>query len=134
MMNMHQTAAVVAAIVAIPACTFAAPRIACDSPTVDFGVSANTGSVEHAFVIWNKGDSPLEINRIVSCCGATTTVDAKTINPGTNTTVHVRLSLHGRQTNVRKAVYLGSNDPQDSYYRLNLIGVATATVANASSR
>lgn len=104
---------------------FAAPRIVCNSPAFDFGATANTGAVAHAFIVWNQGDSPLEINRVFSCCGATTQLDSKTIPPGTNTAVRVHFSLQGRHSTVKKAIYLSTNDPTNANFRLTLFGAAT---------
>jgi len=106
------------------------PTIVCETPVYEFGVMGNTGTVEHTYTIWNRGDSPLEINRFTSCCGSTARLGSKTIAPGTNTTFHVQLPLKGRQNEVRKAFYLGTNDPLKPYYQLLLRGTAEPVVTN----
>jgi hypothetical protein len=109
----------------------AAPVIECDPPVLDFGAQANTSVVEHVFLVWNRGDSLLEISRVIGCCGASTKLTSRTIQPGSNTTFAVTLSLQGRRNAVRKAIYLVSNDPTNAHCRIQITGtpVANTTVA-----
>ena len=56
------------AFFAMPA--LASPRLALDSPSVDFGeVSANAALVREVRV-GNAGDAPLRVSRVKACCGA----------------------------------------------------------------
>lgn len=104
------------------------PSIMCDQPMYDFGVMDNHRSVEHVFTIWNKGNAPLEIDRVRACCGASAKIADKTILPGTNTTVRVNLSLRGRKGELRKSFYVVSNDSKQQYYQLQLVGTSVAIV------
>jgi len=104
----------------------AAPRIECDPSEFDFGTAANTGSVQRTFMIWNRGDSLLEIKRVVGCCGAKTKLASKRIKPGTNTQFFVTISLKGRNSEVRKSIYLVSNDPERRYCGIRITGKAQA--------
>ena len=82
--------------------------------------------VTHVFVIWNRGDAPLEISRVRSCCGATATLAEQVVAPGTNTSVRVVASLRGRGGQVRKNIYVASNDPRRPQYHLGLVGSVSA--------
>lgn len=105
-----------------------APRIACKQPVHDFGTLDNTKAIEHTFLIWNEGDTPLEIGQVRACCGGTAEIARKTITPGTNTTLKTRLSLRGRNGRTTKSFYVASNDPAHPYYQLQLVGSAVASV------
>lgn len=83
-------------------------------------------SVVHVFVIWNRGDAPLEISRVRSCCGATATLAEQVVAPGTNTTVRVVASLRGLRGQVRRNIYVASNDPRQPQYHLGLVGSVAA--------
>ena len=100
------------------------PKIVCHAPFYDFGAMENTGSVEHAFVIWNEGQAPLQIGQIRACCGASATISDKIIPPGTSATFRVVFSLAGRIGTQQKSLYIASNDPSVPYLQLRLIGTA----------
>lgn len=104
------------------------PRIECDQPVYEFGTMDNAESIEHTFLIWNRGTSPLQIGKIRACCGATAKMPTKTIEPGTNVPLRVTLSLRRRQGKQRKSIYIGSNDPRQPYLQVRLLGTAVAAV------
>lgn len=103
-----------------------APVIHCDEPVFSFGDRSTAASVAHVFVIWNRGDAPLEISRVRACCGATATLADQVVAPGTNTTVRVVASLRGRRGQVQRNIYVASNDPRQPQYRLGLVGSVAA--------
>ena len=105
-----------------------APRIECDQPVYDFGTVDNAESIEHTFLIWNRGTAPLEIGKIRACCGSTAKMPTQTIDPGTNVPLRVTLSLRRRRGKQRKSIYIGSNDPRQPYLQVRLIGTAVAAV------
>lgn len=101
---------------------FAAPRIVCDAPVYDFGHADQTEPVVHAFTIWNRGDTTLKIGNLRACCGASMTMEAKTIAPGSNTQCRVTLSLNNRRGKQDKRFFIASNDPKQPYYSLRFVG------------
>ena len=105
------------------------PRIACKEPEYIFGEAHNTGSIDHAFVISNEGDMPLNIGKIRSCCGATAGIAQEVIAPGSNTTFRVSLSLRGRTGPQKKSFYIASNDPNHPYFQVQMTGTATTEVS-----
>jgi hypothetical protein len=106
----------------------AASRIVCQSASYDFGSSEGATSVEHTFVLANSGDELLTFGRVRGCCGASTSLRDKTVAPGTNTTLHVKLSLRGRKGAVTKSIYVASNDPKQPYLRLRMTGSVAGTL------
>jgi len=109
------------------ACT-AGPEIGCDQPTYEFGTVCNNETVEHTFVVENRGDAVLKIGKLRSCCGAEMNIGSKSIEPGTNTELNVTLSLKGRKGKQRKSFYLSSNDKTNPHYQFKLVGVVSSAV------
>ena len=117
----------------IPGANAGFPKIASWEPVYDFGTVANTGRIEHTFVIWNEGDKPLQIGNLRACCGASMKMAEKTISPGTNAQAKVTFSLRGRKGRQRKSFYVASNDPTRPHLQLRLEGTAVAEEGSASS-
>lgn len=107
---------------------YAKPRIVCTSPSHEFGAAEGAQSVEHVFLLENRGDELLTFGRVRGCCGASTALRDKSVPPGTNTTLQVKLSLRGRKGAVRKSIYVASNDPKQPYLRLTLTGRVAGTL------
>jgi hypothetical protein len=121
-------------VLALPTATVTAvPEIACNEPLYDFGTVATTTIVVHAFAISNSGQDRLEINRIVACCGATAKLSRNVIPPGEWASFEVNLNLEGRQSGVRKVLYLGTNDPKQPLFRIGLRGTIGPPVSDGRS-
>lgn len=106
----------------------AGPRIACQNQEYKFGERQDTGTVEHVFVITNTGDAPLVLGKARGCCGASVGIAENAIAPGSNTTMKVTLDLGGRNGEVKKSIYVASNDPKEPYLQVQLSGTVTAAV------
>ena len=102
------------------------PRIACNEPEYQFDERANTGVVEHVFLVENRGDAPLQIGSVRACCGTGASIATNEIAPHTNTALVVSVSIGGIRGPVQKTFYIGSNDPSQPYLQLRVIGTATA--------
>ena len=50
--------------------TLAAPRLALDSPSVDFGEAAANAALVREVRVGNAGDALLMVSRVKACCGA----------------------------------------------------------------
>ena len=50
--------------------TLAAPRLALDSPSVDFGEVAANAALVREVRVGNAGDALLMVSRVKACCGA----------------------------------------------------------------
>ena len=112
----------------------AAPRLVCEERICDFGELAATKVIRHSFRLTNAGDAPLTIERIRVCCGARSEMDHGTLAPGGETNLVVFLSLMGRNGQQRKSIYVVSDDPQEPYYRLQLVGTATSRLVMSPDR
>ena len=104
------------------------PKVVCGQSTFDFGTADNAGEVEHVFILENKGTASLVIQNVRACCGSTVKLKDKNIEPGTNTTLSIKLSLSGRTGRQAKSFYVMSNDPQEPIYQLRFVGTALPVV------
>ena len=110
------------------AATNGSPTLVCADPVYDFGASDGEKAVEHSFVLKNEGNAPIEITKVQACCGASADATAKTIQPGSNTTVKASYSLHGRSGRQWKSIYVHSTDPNRSIMDLKFTGIVTPAV------
>jgi len=95
------------------------PQIHCDTPTHDFGRAEDRDTIKHAFVIRNAGKAPLEIKRVSSGCGcSTSSLKSNTIRPGGKTKLEVELSPLGRRGIQQIQIRIESNDPATPVYQL----------------
>ena len=102
----------------------AAPEISVDTETYDFGFAMEGSFVRHVFVITNTGNETLEISRVRSTCGCTTTaLPTNSLAPGQSTEVEVSFDTAGyggRATT--KSLYIESNDPQTPQKWISMTG------------
>ena len=104
-------------------CAVAGPRIACKEADYSFGtVAEDCKTVEHVFILANEGDAGLQIGNVRACCGATASIATNSVAPGTNTTLKIVLSLQGRSGELRKSIYVASNDPGQPLFQVRLLG------------
>ncbi len=93
------------------------------SSTYDFGAVSQGSKVSHEFVIENKGEGALHIQRVVPACGCTaSTVDKDFIQPGESGKVHVEFDTTGFSGEKIKTVRLYTNDPDNLSAILSLRG------------
>ena len=92
----------------------AAPRIEVGNATYEFGSAMEGSFVRHVFVITNTGNETLEISRVRSTCGCTTSaLPTNSLAPGQSVELEVvfdTVGYGGRE--VTKSLYIESNDPQ----------------------
>ncbi len=108
------------------------PKIEVENDSHDFGEIEEGIVVTHNFVIKNSGDSVLDITKVRASCGCTAANPLKNkLNPGESTTMEVEFNTFKREGKQKKHVYIFSNDPNNSQYRVSF----TATVLkNAEDR
>ena len=108
-----------------------AARILCQDRIYDFGMVFREYHeiIEHTFVILNIGGTPLKIEKVRACCGATAEIREKTVLPGSNTTLDVRLSVRVRKGEQNKTFFIHSNDPSQPLYSLSLKGIVATAVS-----
>lgn len=119
--------AAAAGLAAVPAA--AGPRIDSPEALFDFGERDTDEVVEHAFVIRNIGDAPLELLDVRSSCGCTVAdLPKRTLAPGESTELEATFNLRGRRGNQSTSITIQSNDPTQPYYRLQFSGVARSPI------
>lgn len=108
----------------------AAPQISSPSPVHDFGRLDNRQTVEHTFVLTNRGDEELRITQVKPACGCTVaTMAKKTLAPGESVDLQVQLSLKGVKGTQHKEIAVVSNDPHVPRLVLLLQGQATSPIS-----
>ena len=90
-------------LVALAAFSVAVPARAADTPakaviqipqlTFDFGEASEGGEINHDFIVQNTGAAPLEISEVKSSCGCTVARFDKTIPPGGEGKISVKVNL-----------------------------------------
>ena len=102
----------------------AVPRVVCVQPSYEFALSNGQYQVEHAFELLNEGDVPLVIERVHACCGASFKLTLSTIPPAARAVLAVSMDLRGKNGQIRKSIYVHTNDPQCPILSIRLIGLA----------
>lgn len=93
-------------------CVFAGPLIQVSPAVIDMGTMYSGEKSEQVFVIENRGDEPLIINKVRTSCGCTTAfMRDKMIAPGQSTELAVRFNSAKFRGQVVKRIMLFSNDP-----------------------
>lgn len=101
---------------------YAAPKLECGNPNYDFGAQITGTSITNQFVLWNRGDDPLEILEIKDCCGMTSTIEPMTVSPGTNAVCTSVFNTKNREGAQMKQIVLVTNDKRFAYYTLRMSG------------
>lgn len=92
----------------------AAPRIAVDNAAYEFEPVMEGMFVRHVFVISNTGNETLEISRVRSTCGCTTSaLPTNSLAPQQSVELEIVFDTAGYGgRDVTKSLYIESNDPQ----------------------
>ena len=114
------------AFFAMPA--LASPRLALDSPSVDFGEVAANAALVREVRIGNAGDAPLRVSRVKACCGAKASLAETEIPAGTSSVLRVEFNPGANPGPFRKAVTLYSDDPKRPVLILPLTGAVKGFV------
>ena len=114
------------AFFAMPA--LASPRLALDSPSVDFGEVAANAALVREVRIGNAGDAPLRVSRVKACCGAKASLAETEIPAGTSSVLRVEFNPGANPGPFRKAVTLYSDDPKCPVLILPLTGAVKGFV------
>jgi hypothetical protein len=100
----------------------AAPKLTVPKSEVSIGVVTAGESVEVDFPIENTGTEPLQITKVGTSCGCTTTSYPETLAPGEKGVLKARLTSNplwkGR---VQKEITVVCNDPDQSTHTLHLV-------------
>jgi uncharacterized protein DUF1573 len=89
----------------------AAPRLAVDPESWDFGRTLKNRVIEKQFTVRNVGDADLIVDKISSTCGCTAALlSEKTLPPGKSAILRVTFDTRDFEGRVERKVLLRSND------------------------
>ena len=105
------------------AAVWAAPAVSVPRPEHDFGTILQGENVRHVFTFTNRGDVPLNIEKVSSSCGCTAALSsAKTLAPGESGEIQTSFDSTRFRGQVNKTVYLYTNDPAQPMVQLQIKG------------
>jgi len=100
-----------------------APKIVFEQINTDFGKLKSGTVVKYSFVFKNEGKKPLDILKVKTSCGCTTTKLAqKTYKKGKSGSIDIIFNTSGRKGKQHKTVTVITNDPKNSEIVLNITG------------
>ena len=110
-----------------------APKIYCGVPKHDFGVVDVGPDIVHLFKVRNRGRGELKITDVHTSCGCTAGVvsqngvdkhpsatDPVVVPPGRSTIIKATYHTAGHNGKIDKIIYVGSNDPANSNFQLQI--------------
>jgi hypothetical protein len=106
----------------------AEPRLECEQPNWDSGTISPTDHVSHLFVLTNSGAGQLIITDVHGCCGAESALSTNVIPSQSAATLFVDLSVLGRLGKIEKTIYVESNDPNQKFLQLEVVGRIEGTI------
>jgi hypothetical protein len=104
----------------------AAPRISAEHPVFDFGTVRQGRKIDHSFVIRNRGDAPLVIEKTRTSCGCTVAnVTTRSIAPGGSSEIKITFDSGNFAGKIEKTVSIDANDPNSPVTTLTIKGIVT---------
>ncbi len=104
------------------------PSIQVVNPGHDFGEMMEGEVVTHDYVIKNRGDAFLEIERVTTGTGCAVARFDRAIPPGGEGKVTLRMDLTNYQGSIRKSATVFSNDPETPRVQLQLQGIVNPLI------
>ena len=118
------------AILLLAGVAWGAPAVSVPHSEHHFGTVYQGENVRHVFTFTNKGDVPLNVEKVSSSCGCTAAlVSAQTLAPGQSGEVQASFDSSRFRGEVSKTVYLYTNDPVQPVVQLHLKGNVQVEVA-----
>ncbi len=101
----------------------AAPKIAFDSETFEWGTAYQGSKVTHTFKFRNEGDETLRISEVKSSCGCTVPKDwPESVEPGKGGEITATFDTGRRKGRNQTSISVNSNDPERAGVRLIMQG------------
>lgn len=123
---MHRLSLVVAvwwAVLALACTAWAAPVVSVPQAEYNFGTIFEGETVRHSFAFSNRGDAPLNVEKISSSCGCTAALaSAKTLAPGESGEIQASFDSTRFRGAISKTVYLYTNDPAQPMMQMQIKG------------
>lgn len=109
---------------------WAAPVVSVPKTEHNFGAVLQGENVRHVFVFTNRGDAPLNVEKVSSSCGCTAALSsAKTLAPGESGEIQASFDSTRFRGAVSKTVYLYTNDPVQPMVQLQIKGTVQVELA-----
>jgi hypothetical protein len=99
-----------------------APRVQVSETYFDFGIVAEGNNYLHSFQIRNVGKGDLVIKKIIPGCGSAVAAFDRTIPPGGEGKVTIRLWALSCRRDTKKEALVFTNDPQTPYFKVAVEG------------
>jgi hypothetical protein len=97
------------------------PKLKFKETVWNFGKVKQGDVLSHEFVFVNEGDATLVIQKVSTSCGCTAAlVSADKIQPGNEGRIEIKFDTRGYGGQVRKLVYVDSNDPGEAHRQLEV--------------
>jgi hypothetical protein len=87
------------------------PGIYLEEPVFDAKEIKASEYIEHTFKVFNKGDSSLKITNVKTSCGCTAVSFDKTVSPGGEGKITLKIKIKGISGQINKTATVYSNDP-----------------------
>lgn len=96
------------------------PKLSIEKLEFDAGTVARGQVVDAAFTVTNKGEGPLQIQRVQAACGCTVTNYDREVLPGKTGTIHANVNTQSFSGPIAKTVQVFTNDPNMSTFTLTV--------------
>ncbi|MFC1855384.1 DUF1573 domain-containing protein [Thermodesulfobacteriota bacterium] len=94
---------------------YAEPQLYIEHKEHDFGNMEQHQTMTHTFVIENKGDDALEIEKVKCYCSCTTiSLESNSLSPGERSEVEVTFKSGKFKGDVKKTIYIETNEKPKS--------------------
>jgi hypothetical protein len=101
----------------------AAPELAVEQGSFDFGTTTQGKTVQHKFIVKNDGDAPLLIKQLSAACGCTVAKPSSSlVPPGRSAEIQVIFDSSNFSGKVKKTVTLTTNASKVPNYTFELYG------------
>ena len=98
------------------------PRVQLSETYFDFGIVAEGENYIHSFQIRNVGKGDLVIKKIIPGCGSAVAAFDRTIPPGGEGKVTIKLWALSCRRDTKKEALVVTNDPETPYFKLAVEG------------
>lgn len=111
-------------LTAVPPCRAGAASLFVEQPEVDFGVVYDDAVIEHCFMLENRGDELLLIDKIEAGCGACSTYELETDSLSPGQTAALVVSIDPCMVDGAALDYMAvrSNDPTNPVLLITMSG------------
>ncbi len=108
--------------------TSSGPRLTMESMSFEAGKIPAGSTLSHSFSLRNDGDQPLIIEQVRPGCGCTVAEFERELAPGESGAIDVSMEIYEQWagSQLRKTVWVISNDPLHRQVRLVISGEVTA--------